>query len=196
MLEPLIITFREGLEAFLIVAIMLAYLKKSGRTYLEKPVYAGIALAILISVTAGWHVAELAEAPVWEGSLAMAAGLLVASFTLYIMKTAKTIRHDIGNRLEQNAQKEGFWAIAGVFIFTVLMISREGMETALMLGAITAQNHGASMLIGGLAGLASVAFIGYLWSVQSQRINLRLCLQGTGIFLILFSAHVFIYGLH
>lgn len=196
MIETLLITFREGLEAFLIVAIMLAYLQKAGHDRLIKPVYAGIAAAITLSATTGWHVAELAQDPVWEGTLALVAGALVASFTLYIMRTAKTIRHDIGNRLEQNANRHGLWAQAGVFVFTVLMISREGMETALMLGAITAQADALQMWVGGLLGLAAVGVIAYLWSAQSHRINLRLFLQVTGIFLVLFSIDLFVYGLH
>lgn len=196
MLETLLITFREGLEAFLIVAIMLAYLHKTGRHDLCKGVYAGIGTALLISVTAGWHVAELAEDPVWEGSLAMLAGVLVASFTIYIMKTAKNIRADIGERLEESAQKAGPLASAGVFVFTVLMIAREGMETALMLGTISVQTNATEMWIGAIGGLAFVAIIAALWSSQSHKINLRLFLQVTGIFLVLFSIHLFIYGVH
>lgn len=196
MIETLLITFREGLEAFLVVAIMLAYLTKTGRTNLVKPVYAGIAAALLISATTGWHVAEMAEDPLWEGTLALAAGILVASFTIYIMRTAKTIRQDIGNSLERSAQKEGMAAQIGVFVFTVLMIAREGMETALMLGAITAQQDAVQMWMGGMAGLLAVAFIAYLWSSQSNKINLRLFLQVTGIFLVLFSIDLFVYGMH
>ena len=196
MLETLVITFREGLEAFLIVAIMLAYLKKTGRHDLVNPVYAGVAVALFISATTGWHVAELAKDPIWEGGLAIAAGVLVASFTLYVMRTAKTIRQDIGNSLESRAQKGGMLAVLGVFIFTVLMIAREGMETALMLGAMTAQQDMMSMTLGAAAGLLSVAVIGYLWASQSHKINLRLFLQVTGIFLVMFSVYLAIYGIH
>lgn len=196
MLETLLITFREGLEAFLIIAIMLAYLTKTGRNNLIKPVYAGVVVALIISATTGWHVAELAEDPVWEGSLAMIAGALVASFTVYIMRTAKTIRQNIGETLEKKAQADGIMAEIGIFAFTILMVAREGMETALMLGAISAQNDAASMWSGALAGLAAIGVIAYLWSSQSHRINLRLFLQVTGVFLVLFSLHLFAYGIH
>ncbi len=196
MLETLVITFREGLEAFLIVAIMLAYLTNTGRTQLIKPVYIGIAVAILISATTGWHVAELANDPVWEGILAMIAGAMVASFTVYIMKTAKNIRGKIGEQLEKSAQKDGMGAMVGVFIFTVLMISREGMETALMLGAISAQNDSSSMMVGALIGVVSVAMVAVLWKYQSHRINLRIFMQVSGIFLVMFSVYLFVYGVY
>lgn len=196
MLETLLITFREGLEAFLIVAIMLAYVVKTERYNLIKPIYSGIGVALLISVTTGWHVAELAQDPIWEGSLAIAAGVLVASFTLYVMKTAKTIRADIGNKIERHAEGDSALAEIGVFFFTILMVAREGMETALMLGAISAQNHPVMMWTGAVLGFALVGAIGYLWKTQSEKINLRLFLQVTGIFLILFSCHLFAYGIH
>jgi len=196
MLETLLITFREGLEAFLIVAIMLAYLTRSGHSQLVKPVYAGIAFALLISATTGYHIAELAQDPVWEGSLSILSGLLVASFTIYIMRTAKNIRQNIGQSLEARAQKEGIWAVIGVFVFTVLMIAREGMETAMMLGTISVQNEAFSMWMGAIAGILAIAAIGYMWSSQSHKINLRLFLQVTGIFLVLFSIDLFVYGMH
>lgn len=196
MFETFVILFREGLEAFLVVAIMLAYLKKTGRTNLIKPVYAGIVAAFIISATTGWHVAGLAEDPLWEGTLSLVAGLMVASFTIYIMRTAKNIRQNIGETLEAKAQQTGMWAPIGVFSFTVLMIAREGMETALMLGAITAQTHATEMLMGAALGLGAVAVIAYLWASQSTKINIKLFLQVTGIFLIMFAIDLFFYGLH
>jgi len=196
MLETSIITFREGLEAFLIVAIMLAYLSKTGRNHLKEPVYWGIGAALLISVTTGWHIAELANDPMMEGALAIAAGVLVASLTYVVMRSAKTIKQDIAHRIDHHAEKAGFAAMAGIFAFTVIMIAREGMETALMLGSLSNAVHGSEMLVGGLAGLAAVAGIGYLWVKQSDKINLRLFMQVTGIFLILFCIHLFVYGFH
>ncbi|MCB1531574.1 MAG: FTR1 family protein [Alphaproteobacteria bacterium] len=196
MLETLLITFREGLEAFLIVVIMLAYIKKAGYTNLIKPVYAGATVALAISATTGLHVAELANDPRWEGTLSLIAGALVASFTIYIIKTAKNIRSDIGARIEKTASANTAMAEIGVFAFTVLMIAREGMETALMLGTISAQEDAVMMWSGALIALALIALVGYLWVTQSTKINLRLFLQVSGIFLVLFSINLFIYGLH
>lgn len=196
MLETLFITFREGLEAFLIVAIMLAYLTKTGRFNLVKPVYSGIVVALLISATTGYHIQELAQDPIWEGILAFIAGGLVASLTWYVMKNAKNIRQDIQNNLEIQASQDGVLAEIGIFFFTVLMIAREGMETALMLGTVSAQESASTIATGAALGLVLVAVIGYFWIKQSNRINLKLFMQVTGIFLILFSVHLFLYGVH
>lgn len=196
MLETLLITFREGLEAFLIVAITLAYLGKTGRKDLVEAVYWGAGVALLISATTGWHIAELAEDPIMEGALAIGAGILVASLTFVMMRSAKNIKQKISNALEKNIEKTGFKAVIGVFIFTVVMIAREGMETAMMLGSLASAVNGSEMIVGALLGFLAVGFIGYLWVTQSARINLGLFMQVTGVFLILFCAHLFIYGFH
>lgn len=196
MFETLLITFREGLEAFLIIAITLAYLNKTGRYNLIKPVYFGIAVALIISATTGYHINALAEDPMMEGALALIAGIMVASLTFFIMKNARHIKKQITDRIDRHAEKSGTMAEIGIFAFTVLMIAREGMETALMLGGIGTYESGLSMLIGAILGLVLVALIGYAWVKQSHKINLKLFMQVTGVFLILFAIQLFIYGLH
>ncbi len=196
MLEISLITFREGLEAFLIVAIMLAYLTKTGRKNLIEPVYWGIGVALLISATTGWHIAELADTPLMEGLLAIGAGLLVASLTVMVMIGAKNIKTTITDTLETQASKENFSAVIGVFVFTVVMITREGMETALMLGSLSSALNSGELIVGAFLGLIAVGVIGALWVTQSASINLRLFMQVTGVFLILFCLHLFVYGFH
>lgn len=196
MLETAIITFREGLEMFLIVAITLAYLSKTGRDHLKEPVYWGIAVAAFVSLTTGWHIAELAEDPAMEGSLALLAAVMVASMTYTMMRAARNIRQQITDRLELSAQKTGWSALVGVFAFTFLMIVREGMETAMMLGAMTGTMNQGDVLAGAFLGFLAVGGIGYAWVKNSSRINLRAFMQVTGIFLMLFCVHLFIYGFH
>jgi len=196
MLETLLITFREGLEAFLIVAITLAYLTKTGRAHLKKPVYFGIIAALVISATTGWHIAAMANTPLMEGILALVAGVLVASLTYYMMTSAHKIKDHIGDALEKHAVKTGKAAAIGVFIFTVVMIAREGMETALMLGAISNKTDASQMIMGAILGLGLTAFIAYLWASQSHKINLKLFMQVTGVFLFLFAVHLFLYGIY
>lgn len=196
MIETLIVVFREGLEAFLVIAIMLAYLGNTGNAHLKTPIYVGIVVALGICALTWWRVAELAESPIWEGSLAILAGLLVASFTIYVMRTARNIRTNIDQHLEKSVNKGGIWTLIGLFVFTVLMVSREGMETALMLGTISAQKNADQMMIGAGLALVLVGLIGFMWVKQSSKINLRLFLQVTGVFLILFSFYLFFYGLH
>lgn len=197
MFETLLITFREGLEAFLIVAITLAYLTKTNRLSLIPAVYAGIGVALLLSAYVGYRIGDEAEEnPAAEGVMSLVAGFLVASMTIYVMKTSASIRSAIGTQLERHAVKATLWALVGVFGFTVLMIAREGIETAVMLGAMSADSNSGTILTGGIAGLVLAATAGIVWVKQSHKINLRLFLQVTGVFLILFSIRLFVYGIH
>lgn len=196
MFETLMITFREGLEAFLIVAIVLGYLTSTGRVHLKKAVYAGIVAALLISASTGGALAEAAEDPLFEGGLAIFAGVLVASLTILMLTKAKNMHAIITNKVEQHADKGGIGAMVGLFAFTTFMIAREGMETALMLGAFSGETDGQTMIIGGLAGVALAAGVGYAWVKNIHLINLKLFMQVTGIFLILFCVQLFSYGFH
>lgn len=196
MLEVAVISFREGLEAFLIIAIMLAYVKNTGRSNLIKPIYFGAIAALFISATTAYHIASLAQQPEMEGVLALIAGVLVASLTFYVMKTSGQISSSLKNKIDEFNHGKDILAEIGIFGFTILMISREGMEVAMMIGALSATISLSSILTGLLFGLFLVAVIGYMWIKQSHKINLKLFMQVTGIFLILFSIQLFLYGFH
>ena len=127
MLQAFIITLREGLEAFLIVAISLAYLRKTGRRALVPAVHWGIAASILLSVIAGVLLSRAANQALWEGVLALVAAVLVASLTVHMLRAGKRMKREIEGRLEASSVRAGFGAFAGVFAFTLLMITLEGM---------------------------------------------------------------------
>src|SRR5262245_55914157 len=136
MLQAFVITLREGLEAFLIVAISLAYLKKSQRSELVPAVHWGIGISVLLSIGAAMLFYRAANQALWEGVLAFVAAVSVASLTVHMWRTARRIKHDIEGHLEASAEKTGRAAFLGVFAFTLLMITREGMETALLMGTL------------------------------------------------------------
>src|ERR671918_2518805 len=131
MLQAFVITLREGLEAFLIVAISLAYLRKTGRHQLVPAVHWGIALSILVSIGAAMLFQRASNQALWEGVLALLAAVLVASLIVHMWRHARRLKGEIEARLESSAVRTGVKAFAGVFLFTVLMITREGMGTAL-----------------------------------------------------------------
>jgi high-affinity iron transporter len=92
MLQSAVITLREGLEAFLIVAISLAYLKKSGRVSLLPAVYWGVAVSVAVSVGAGLLLMRAANEALWEGILALVAAVLVATLTVHMWRAGKHMR--------------------------------------------------------------------------------------------------------
>src|SRR6267378_1824219 len=127
--QMLLVTLREGIEMFLIVAIAATYLRKSGRAALLSAVSWGTATAIAASVVLGTWLAEVAVMPKWEALLALVAAVLVISMVIYMLKAAKHMRRDIGARLEAAAVRTGRGAWLGVFLFVVLMVTREGLDT-------------------------------------------------------------------
>jgi high-affinity iron transporter len=196
MLQAFIVTLREGLEAFLIVAISLAYLRKSDRHELVPAVRWGIALSVLISIGAAVLFERAANHSLWEGALAVVAAVSVASLTVHMWRTAKRIKTDIEGHLASSTLKAGRAAFLGVFLFTLLMITREGMETALLIGTLLFQNTPASIVLGAALGTALAALVAWLWSHYGYRVNLALFFQVTAVFLLVFVVQLLIYGFH
>lgn len=196
MLESALIVFREGLESFLIVALTLAYLRETGRGHLAIAVFAGAGFAILASIGIGVIADDYAGDPLTEGSLALLSGVLVASMTYHVMRTAKSIRKNLTKEIELHSSKDGSLAYIGLFAFTVLMVLREGVETALLLSSLAQDVQLSTLAAGICSGLAATLLIGFLWVKNAHLINLKLFLQATGAFLILFAIHIAIYGLH
>lgn len=196
MLQAFVITLREGLEAFLIVAISLAYLRKSGRHELVSAVHWGIGLAIVISIGAAFVFQRVANQALWEGVLALVAAASVASLTVHMWRTARRIKQDIEGHLHTSTLKQGSSAFLGVFGFTLLMITREGMETALLMGTLLFQVKSISVITGAVAGTLLSAFVAWLWSRYGHRVNLAVFFQVTAVFLMVFVVQLLIYGMH
>ncbi|HEX5864577.1 MAG TPA: FTR1 family protein [Casimicrobiaceae bacterium] len=197
MLQILVITLREGIEAFLIIAITAGILRQTGRGALLPALYWGTGVAVVASFVASVFFAQADNKPLWEGFLAAAAAIMVASMTLYMWKTARTMRATIGARIARATQdKPGPAAWWGVFFFVLLMIVREGMETALLLSTLFLQQGEREMLIGGLLGLTGAAAIAWAWVRYGRRVNLARFFQVTAIFLLLFSLQLVIYTFH
>jgi high-affinity iron transporter len=196
MFQAFVITLREGLEAFLIIAISLAYLRKSQRSELISAVHWGIAASIALSIGAGWLFYQARNQALWEGVLALAAAVSVASLTVHMWRHAKRIKRDIEGHLQSSTLKSGNAAFAGVFLFTLLMITREGMETALLMGTLLFQMKAFDMVVGAVGGMALAAFVASLWSRFGHRVNLGLFFQVTAVFLMIFVVQLLIYGFH
>jgi high-affinity iron transporter len=117
------IALREGIEAFLIVALTLSYLKRTGRPALSRAVYAGIAVSLVTCSAAGALLLRAEQKPLWEGILALAAAVLVGSLLVYMRRVSSRMKSDIESRIETRASagspRAAFW---GVFGFTLLMI--------------------------------------------------------------------------
>lgn len=193
MFQAFIIVLREGFEAFLIVAIILAYLRRSGRGSLASAVHAGIGAALFASAALGWVLMRGANLPLWEGVLGLIALPLVVGLVVHMWRAGPGMRGALESRIEASASRPATGsAAAGVFAFTALMIAREGMETALLLFQV----RQGQLLAGAVLGLLGAAAMAWLWARVGHVINLRRFFQVTGIFLLLFSAQIAITSFH
>jgi high-affinity iron transporter len=194
MIPALIIVFREGFEAFLTVAIIFAFLRKTGRDWLRPTVYAGIATSIAASFALGWFLMRVSEhQSLIEGILGIVAAVLVASFVVHVWRVAPRMKGDMERRLHTyTSATSRLLAIAGVFAFTVLMVTREGMETALML----IQVRNSRFILGSLLGIAAAAAMSWAWAHYGHRIDVKRFFQVTGLFLLLFTLQILFYSIH
>jgi len=196
MLQAFVITLREGLEAFLIVAISLAYLRKTGRRALVPAIHWGIATSIALSIGAGLLLAKARNQSFWEGVLGIVAAFMVASLTVHMWRAGRHMKKDIEGKLAASSVKTGAAAFWSVFVFTLLMITREGMETAMLMNALLFQVKAMNIAGGALAGTLAAAFIAFLWSRYGHRVNLSRFFQVTAVFLLIFVVQLLIYGFH
>jgi len=194
--QVLLVTLREGIEMFLIVAIAAAYLRKTGRAALLSAVTWGTACAVVASIILGVWLAEVAVLPKWESLLALVAAVLVISMVIYMLHAAKHMRRHIGARLEAAARRPARTAWLAVFVFVVLMITREGMETAFITASLFRQTDTAHFVWGALAGLALAALLAGAWSRYGHRVDLALFFRITSLFLLLFAVQLIVYAFH
>ena len=212
MLQSFIIILREGFESFLLVAVILAYLRKSQKRQLAPAVYWAIMFALLLSGGLGYLLHQmqtgndlverhfgatvagfLGNESLREGVLGVLAIVMVASLVIYMWRSGTHLKAKMEERLgEVSAKRSGWTAYAGIFLFTALMISREGMETALML----LQVRSPRLIWGALLGLAAAVGMAWAWAQFGHLINVRRFFQVTGIFLLLFMVQVGIYSFH
>ena len=213
MLQSFIIILREGFESFLLVAVIFSYLRKSGQRQLAPAVYWAIAIALGISGGLGYLLFQmqtgnnelierylgatlshfLGNESLREAILGVVAIVMVGTLVIYMWRTGPKLKERMEERLgEVSGRRTGWMAFAGVFLFTVLTISREGMETALML----LQVRSPRLIWGALLGLVAAASMAWAWARFGHLINVRRFFQVTGIFLLLFMAQVAFYSFH
>ena len=202
MLGNFLIGLREGLEASLIVSILIAYLVKTGRKHLLPKVWAGVGVAVAVSLgfgailTFGPKGLTFAAQEFIGGSLSIVAVGLVTWMIFWMATAARTLASDL--RRQVDAAADVSWSIP---LIAALAVGREGLETALFIWAATtaAGAEGTPTngpLIGALFGLVVAVGLGYAMYAGAVRINLSRFFAITGGFLIVIAAGVLAYGVH
>lgn len=203
MLGNYLIGLREGLEASLVVVILIAYLVKSGRTHLLPRIWTGIAAAIAVSLAFGalltWGPRRLTfqAQEALGGSLSIVAVCFVTWMVFWMASHARSLSGELRGKIDSAA--DASWGSL-VFI-AALAVGREGLETALFLWAATqsatsAEGSTTSPLLGALLGIVTAVAMGYAFYKGVLRINLSKFFTWTGAILIVIAAGVLAYGFH
>jgi FTR1 family protein len=197
LLSALLIALREGVEAALIVGIVLVYLNRSGRTALAKYVWAGVVAAVALSAVvaaalAYWQVSEDG----FEGVLLLVAAVFVVTMIIWMNRMARRLRKEIEQRVETLAGKSTRAAGWGLFLFVFLMVVREGAELALILRAVEFSAAGVNVWIGTFLGLAIAVAVGVFFFQGTLRIPIGRFFAATSIILMVVAFQLALTGVH
>ena len=196
MIQSLVITLREGVEAALVIAIAVIYLTKSGRGHLTRIVYIALGAAVAASVAAAMLLDRIVtNQEAFEGWVLLIAAFLVATVVYWMHRTSRGLRRHIEQRLE-NISTEQKASALGVFLFVFFMVFREGAETVLMLSAVSLNSNDLLNFFGAALGLALAVVFGILFVRGSARLDLRRFFRITTVILICVVFQLVITGLH
>ena len=194
MLQALIITLREGVEAALIVAITLTYLNKIGRPELRKLVYWALGAAFFSSLVVAVAISHWEfNQDIFEGWIMLAAAFFVASMVIFMMKAGRTMKGSIESKVGGLA---GTGSQLGLFFFIFLMVLREGVETVLILSTVSFNTSELLRFLGTLIGVALAVVFGVMFVKGSVRIDLRKFFKITTVILFFVAAQLLVTGLH
>ena len=194
MLQAFIITLREGVEASLIVGIIFAYLTKIGRNELKRTVFSALAAAIAASIGVAIVISHLNFNPdIFEGWVMLAAAAFVLTMIWFMHRTARSMKGEIEGKV---AKLVGNTSKTGLFFFVFLLVLREGVETVLILSAVSLNSTELLSFTGTLLGIAVAVVFGVLFIRGSVRINLQRFFRVTTVILYFVTFQLVVSGLH
>ena len=199
MIAALVLAFREGLEAALILGIVLSVLRRVGRRDQERMVWFGAGLAALLSLAAGIGLYALGISfegraeEIFEGLAMLFAAGVLTWMIFWMDRQGRNMQAELEQDVQRAATGGGKWAI---FSLAFLAVLREGIELTLFLTAASFTTTAGATVVGGLLGLAAAIVAGWLIFATTARLNVRAFFQVTSILLIFFAAGLVAHGVH
>lgn len=197
MFQSFVITLREGVEAALIIGIVLGHLKKSGRQSWSGIAYWGLGAAVAASIVGAYLLNRLGlNEDVLEGWLMLAGAVFVATMAIWMWRTGKHLKREIETKLTRFSTRAPRGAALGLFAFVFLMVFREGIETVLFLAAVSLRTSELLDFVGGVLGLALAIGLGVAIFKGSLKVNLRKFFAVTTLVLLVVATQLFVSGVH
>lgn len=198
MLSSLLIALREGLEAALIIGVLLGAIQKMNMPHLRKWIWSGVTAALAASVAAAYALnaldAELegsAEA-IFEGSMMVFAALLLTWMIFWMHRQSRFQRQSLEAGVNRAASRSN--SRGALFLLGFTAVGREGLELVLFLMAARVASEPVSALLGTLAGLGLAVLLGYILFASTFRLNLHRFFQVTNVILLFFAAGLLAHG--
>ena len=197
MLSAFLIALREGVEAALVVGIVLLYLNRTGRAMLARWVWGGVFAAVASSLAVAialerWQVSEDG----FEGLLLLIASVFVVTMIIWMNRVARHLKSEIERRVERHALKSELSAGIGLATFVYLMVVREGAELALILRAVELSSEGVAVWIGTLLGLGVAVAVGLFFFEGTLKISLGKFFSATSTILVIVAVQLALTGIH
>ena len=194
MLQAFIITLREGVEASLIVGIIFAYLGKIGRPELKRTVFWALSSAVAASVLGAVVLSRLQFNPdIFEGWVMLVAACFTGSMIWFMNKTARSMKGEIEAKI---ARATAGTSRFGLFLLVFLLVLREGVETVLILAAVSLNSTELLSFTGTMLGVAVAVVFGVMFVRGSLKINLQRFFRVTTIILYFVTFQLLVSGLH
>ena len=197
MLSAFLIALREGVEASLVVGIVLVYLARTGRAHLSRFVWGGVAAAVALSLAVAIVLERFSiDEDGFEGLMYLVAAFFVVTMVWWMNSIAKQLKKEIEEKVEKYAGREGSAAGWGIGLFVFLMVLREGAELAVILRAVEMSTEGLQTWIGTVAGIAAAVAVGVFFFNGTLRVPLHRFFAVTSSILILVAIQLLVTGLH
>ncbi|HXJ05830.1 MAG TPA: Fe-S-containing protein [Candidatus Acidoferrum sp.] len=197
MLPAFLIALREGVEASLVVGIILVYLARTRRSQLARFVWYGVAAAAALSLAVAvllerWRISEDG----FEGVMYLVAAAFVITMILWMNRVARHLKKEIEQKIETYVGRAGAAAGWGIFFFVFLMVLREGAELAIILRAVELSTEGLQIWIGTFLGIGAAVAVGVFFFKGTLRVPLHRFFAVTSVILVLVAAQLALTGLH
>jgi high-affinity iron transporter len=196
-LSAFLLALREGVEASLVVGIILVYLSRTGRGHLARFAWYGVAAAAALSlgVAVALERFRISEDG-FEGLMLLVASAFVITMIVWMNRVARHLKKEIETKVEAYAEREGKAAGWGIFLFVFLMVLREGAELALILRAVELSSEGLQTWIGTIVGIGAAVAVGLFFFKGTLRVPLNRFFAVTSAILMLVAFQLALTGLH